>query len=294
MDLGKFYHVVSHYAFHEFEFNPDEINFNDPWIDYLCSITNGTAAWLLTEKAIRSPESDIDLIKAVRFEAANLLVASSLPVDGQSGEHRKFLWAAAAAAVVHCGKFLIMGQLTGNQSMGPVGNGPLPVAAFSGDEQMVRILLGGGIDVNDCHTYFGTALYAAVFGGHETIVRLLLDAGADVEEGPDLKERPDAETETRNTQSPLNLAATIGHESIVRLLLENGASTSAEFKDPPGRSFGNTPLHQAADQGHVGVVRILLESGSEIGFSSWLSTLRAMLGRWQLRECCLSGPLNYR
>jgi hypothetical protein len=179
------------------------------------------AAWVLTEKATLSPESDTGPIRAMHFEAAKLLAASNVPVDRQSEVYREFLRAAAGAAIFHCGKYSVMGQLVGDrlvgdQSIGGVGNNPLPVAAFSGDEQVVRALLRGSTDVNNCHTHFGSALYVAVFKGHATIAGLLLDAGADIsKEGDDL--------------AALHIAALEGHELIVRLLLERGASISASF-----------------------------------------------------------------
>jgi ankyrin repeat protein len=165
----------------------------------------------------------------------------------QNEGYQKFLWAAAGAAIFHCRKYLVMWQLMNDESMDPVGNNLLQVAAFSGDEQVVRILLRDGMDVNNCHIYFGRALYGAVFKGHTIIARLLLDAGAKIRGGA-------------HYRTALHIAALEGHESIVRLLIERGACISASYN-----AMGDgSPLDEAVRGEHAGVVRILLEAGAEV------------------------------
>ncbi|KAI9781055.1 MAG: hypothetical protein M1839_006330 [Geoglossum umbratile] len=244
MVCRAFNHIVSHYAFYKINFRLYKVR---PASD-LRAASDGITAWVLTEKAALSPESNLDLIRAMHFEAANSLAASSLPVNRQNEGYRRFLWAAAGAAVLHLGQYKVMRQLLGGQSLGGVGNNSLPVAAFSGDEEVVRALLKNGVDVDNCHTYFGCALHVAVFKGDTTITRLLLDAGADISKVTDTNE------------TALHIAAIEGHESVVQVLLEKGASTSADYL-----SYGVevTPLDEAVRCQHQGIVRILLEAGAK-------------------------------
>ncbi|TGZ80740.1 hypothetical protein EX30DRAFT_299552, partial [Ascodesmis nigricans] len=56
----------------------------------------------------------------------------------------------------------------------------LQVAAASGSEESVRLLLDHGADLNAQGLYYGTFLQAAAAKGNEAVVRLLLSHGADV------------------------------------------------------------------------------------------------------------------
>jgi len=128
----------------------------------------------------------------------------------------------------------------------PYGTVPLPIyyASLLGLEEIVRLLLDKGADVNAQGGEYGNALQAAASNGHEGIVRLLLDEGADV-----------------NAQggfygNALQVAAYEGHEGIVRLLLNEGADVNAQ-----GGVYGNA-LQAAASRGHEGIVRLLLDKGA--------------------------------
>jgi ankyrin repeat protein len=56
----------------------------------------------------------------------------------------------------------------------------IQAASIEGHEQIVKLLLNQGADVNAQGGLFGNALQAALEGGHEQIVKLLLNRGADV------------------------------------------------------------------------------------------------------------------
>ena len=56
----------------------------------------------------------------------------------------------------------------------------LQLASFAGQEAVVEAALASLKNVNACGGHFGNALHAASFGGHENMVRLLIARGADV------------------------------------------------------------------------------------------------------------------
>ncbi|ORY09452.1 hypothetical protein BCR34DRAFT_516475, partial [Clohesyomyces aquaticus] len=53
-------------------------------------------------------------------------------------------------------------------------------ALVKGNEQVVKLLLDKGADVNAQGGRYGNALQAALVKGNEQVVKLLLDKGADV------------------------------------------------------------------------------------------------------------------
>jgi ankyrin repeat protein len=122
----------------------------------------------------------------------------------------------------------------------------LIIAAGSGHEEVVRLLLDRGADVAAKTEYGWTALHWAAESGHEAVMRLLLDQGADI-----------AAKDERG-RTALHWAAENGHEAVVRLLLDQGADIAA--KDGEGR----TALHWAAESGHEAVVRLLLDQGADV------------------------------
>ncbi|KAK6358107.1 hypothetical protein TWF730_007462 [Orbilia blumenaviensis] len=128
-----------------------------------------------------------------------------------------------------------------------------------------RISLGGGQGFQDY-----TALMYATRGGHEEVVRLLLDSGADVEgEGARgwkllavaaqnghtkvaellLDRAANLEAKIDNGWTPLLLAVHNRHERMVHLLLDRGANLEAKGDD------GETPLVIAVKDRAAGVYK---------------------------------------
>ena len=60
------------------------------------------------------------------------------------------------------------------------GQTPLLLAAESGYDAVVKLLLDKGADINAQGGEYGNALQAASHRGHERVVKLLLDKGANV------------------------------------------------------------------------------------------------------------------
>ena len=118
----------------------------------------------------------------------------------------------------------------------------LQQAAADGDEDMVRLLLSRGIDVDgkEGDVSNETALHVAAHFGYQHIVDMLIQAGARVDD-LDLQ-----------GQTPLHAAASSGQEAIARMLLLQGARLNCVD------NAGDTPLHCAARYGRLEVVRLLI------------------------------------
>jgi len=126
---------------------------------------------------------------------------------------------------------------------------PLQAAAYRGIEEVVRLLLDYGADVNPVHSSgeYGNPLQAAIFGEDEAIIQLLLDHGASVNQ-----------TGGR-MGTPLQAAANQGLESVVRMLIHKGANVNA----PVGGKYG-TALRAALANNYEEIVRFLLQCGADM------------------------------
>lgn len=113
------------------------------------------------------------------------------------------------------------------------------IAASTGHEPVVNLLLSNGADPNHSNKSKETALLLASSGGHEPVVQLLLKNGAD----------PHISDNDGNTA--LFLAAGEGHELVVQLLLDCGANPNLLNK------LGEPPLLNATRRGHNSVVQML-------------------------------------
>jgi ankyrin repeat protein len=162
---------------------------------------------------------------------------------------------------------------------------PLLAAAYGGNVEAVRAMVGRGAHVNQvphgfrAWTWTGakiplgqqplakaaslgdTALILAAQLGHEDIVAYLLDSGAD----PKLA-NPQGDT-------PLSVAAEQGHDKIVALLLSKGVDPNEGQRSAPAYTAGavigikpeerNPPLSKAAQGGYEKTVKVLLEKGAD-------------------------------
>ena len=122
----------------------------------------------------------------------------------------------------------------------PQGNPALVVAARSGFEPTVDVLLRGGAKVNARNQFGDSAVMVAALGGYVSIVRKLLARGADFDHGG---------------WNALTYAAT----NVVRLLLDAGADVNAKGPN------GTTALMMAVRGGHADTVELLLAKGADPG-----------------------------
>lgn len=157
------------------------------------------------------------------------------------------------------------------------GGTPLLWATMEGHEQIVRLLVARGVDVNAKDSDGRTPLSWAAFNGCGQAVELLLAKGGD------------ANAEDCTGRTPLSWAASKGHKQVVRLLSQMTMYTDARsvfqtslllaaseghedivetllrnIIDADVVSVGRTPLSMAAMEGHENIVRMLLDRGLDV------------------------------
>src|SRR5688572_3026291 len=119
-------------------------------------------------------------------------------------------------------------------------------AVRSGNQEAVRTLLRGRVDVNAAEPDGTTALHYAVQGDDLETVKLLLKAGAK------------AAAVNRHGSTPLALAAVNGNAAMVALLLDAGADANTVV------SKGQTVLMTAARTGNPAAVQVLIDRGANV------------------------------
>lgn len=120
----------------------------------------------------------------------------------------------------------------------------LHIASLHGYETLVRLLLESGASINAVNAKRGTALGSASSNGRESIVRILLEHGADVNLGNPLYT---VVSEPCATQ-----------ETLVSILLEHSAGPN-QYSDSYSCSLS---LHTALACGMTNIVKLLLDHGA--------------------------------
>ncbi|CAI9725800.1 serine/threonine-protein phosphatase 6 regulatory ankyrin repeat subunit A-like [Octopus vulgaris] len=124
---------------------------------------------------------------------------------------------------------------------------PLHMAAQSGHEGLVRILLNSAGVYFDAYTAINgySPFHLAAQSGHTSVVSLLLS-----------KSTTQLHCVDKHKRTALHLAAGNGHINMVRLLLGQGADINAVEEN------GCTALHYASKYGYLNVAKLLVESGA--------------------------------
>ncbi|KAI1387666.1 ankyrin repeat-containing domain protein [Hypoxylon trugodes] len=132
--------------------------------------------------------------------------------------------------------------------------GSLHIAAQSGHERMVALLLDQGEDPDEKDSDGRTPLTHAIIGGHEAVAKLLLDRGARVS------------ILDQDARSALHWATLCRRETMMRILLERQSSSDeADRIDVDAYDdSGWTPLHMAIHQDFEAGVRMLLQAGATL------------------------------
>ena len=167
----------------------------------------------------------------------------------------------------------LQGALTHKQRE-QLGWTPLHLAAISGSEDTVKMLLGAGAKValTDCNGQ--TPLHAAASSGEDTICGLLVHAGAEV----------DALDCFGFT--PLRWSVLNGHALAVHLFLEAGADSSTELE-------GMSPLELACAAGHLGVAATLIGAGAHRDRGcSFAIELATEMGHHEVAELVTAVAMN--
>lgn len=174
---------------------------------------------------------------------------------GRSGNERpgatSSLYCASLLGLEGVVSDLLRSGVDANIQGGPHGF-PLIVASRQGHNEVVKLLLDHGADINantPGRSKGHTALRAASLGFRNAtiaVVRLLLERGADI----------DAQSDSEGTA--LHEAVGVRNTEIARLLLEKGARLDIE------QEVVGTALHIASRNGSKDLVQLLLESGANI------------------------------
>jgi ankyrin repeat protein len=124
--------------------------------------------------------------------------------------------------------------------------GILHLASYLGMLQVVQVCLKLGVDINQAHDPFGSALIAGIEGGSFEVVTLLVQHHIDIN------------TTCDHFGSPLYLACKTKNSEMTEFLLRHGAEVNVSM---PGKG---TVLHQACQDGNRGMTEVLLRHGAEV------------------------------
>jgi ankyrin repeat protein/peroxiredoxin len=201
---------------------------------------------------------------------------------------------AAASGYARCATLLIAHGADVN-ARDETGATPLSEASWTGETEMVRLLVAKGANANDVNPQTGTTpLHAAASRGYREVAKVLIDAGAR------------ADVRDKSGATPLYLALQFQRMDVVDLLIRDATGSlpkpqsvdvKAVLRDEVLRGQTNvvsmlldrmpplgstTLLHDAALKGHIDIMELLLSHGADV------NSLNAQ-GATALHDAALAG-----
>ena len=122
---------------------------------------------------------------------------------------------------------------------------PLHIAIYNEHNDIAKLLIEKGADVNAEMINGQTPLFLAAYFGDLDLVKLLIKKGADVKH------------QDKKGNTPLHKAAEGGNAEVIKLLLSYDVDINAQNID------GDTPLHIAGFMGNEEAVWALVKSGAD-------------------------------
>jgi hypothetical protein len=178
----------------------------------------------------------------------HLITKHSQDVNADGGHHMRPLVAALAGEHFRTADFLRHNGANVDVR-DRYGRYPLHAAAYSGNFEVVRILIEYDPANVDAKSWGGSTPLLSASAGHHfkdgSVLRLLLEHGADIN------------VQSQSGRTPLHWASTYGALEVVRVLLEHGADVEAK------ENSGKTALQEAADMGRDEVVKLLRDHGAK-------------------------------
>lgn len=132
------------------------------------------------------------------------------------------------------------------EALGPQSFRPLHLASQNGRRDVVRHLVGRGVDINAVTAEGATALHLAAYGGHWKLIADLVEA------------RVELDARANRGETALSMALERGHEQFALALLQAGASPVVADDE------GTTPLHNAAYHGLYMAARALVRRSADV------------------------------
>lgn len=151
---------------------------------------------------------------------------------------------AEAAA---CGQLELVSRLL-SEGANPNEGAAIVRASYAANEEMVRMLVAAGADVNAQDDGGDTALHHAIRWELDEIARFLLiecNAGTDIENDEE--------------ETPFDLAIYVENSDMVQLLLEN-----RKINVNKAGFCGTTPLQRAVESDDIELVKLLLDYGAKV------------------------------